>query len=95
MIRIEQAKLFCQRVAFQDWPNSEIPWLAAGVYVIWHEDQFIYYGISGLEVQRHKFSNSKKKYGLVTRLASHASGRLSGDQFCVYVANSLAIPDLK
>jgi hypothetical protein len=30
----------------------------------------------------------------VTRLESHASGRLSGDQFCVYVANRLVIPSL-
>ena len=27
--------------------------------------------------------------GLYTRLASHASGRRSGDQFCVYVADRL------
>ncbi len=37
---------------------------------------------------------NKKKYGLVTRLASHATGRLSGDQFCVYVANRFVIPEL-
>ena len=37
----------------------------------------------------------KTKYGLVTRLHSHASGRLSGDQFCVYVANRLVIPELQ
>ena len=30
-----------------------------------------------------------------TRLNSHASGRLSGDQFCVYVANRFVIPSLK
>lgn len=36
-----------------------------------------------------------KKQGLITRLHSHASGRLSGDQFCVYVANRLVIPSLK
>ena len=92
---MEQAKLFCQRIAFQDWPNSAIPRVAAGVYAIWHNDQLIYCGMSGREVEKHQFSNSKKKYGLVTRLASHASGRLSGDQFCVYVANRLVIPDLK
>ena len=39
-------------------------------------------------------SKGKKRYGLVTRLNSHASGRLSGDQFCVYVANRLVIPSL-
>lgn len=32
--------------------------------------------------------------GQDTRLASHASGRLSGDQFCVYVANRLILPAL-
>ena len=31
----------------------------------------------------------------MTRLHSHASGRLSGDQFCVYIANRLVIPSLK
>ena len=92
---MKQSNLFDQRIAFQDWPNSEIPRVTAGVYVIWHKDQLIYCGMSGREIEKHRFSNSKKKYGLVTRLASHASGRLSGDQFCVYVANRLVIPDLK
>ena len=92
---MRQANLFCQRIAFQDWPNTEIPNVAAGVYAIWHKDQLIYCGMSGREIEKHHFSNTKKKYGLVTRLASHASGRLSGDQFCVYVANRLVIPDLK
>lgn len=41
------------------------------------------------------FCAARVKFGLVTRLASHASGRLSGDQFCVYVANRLVIPSLK
>jgi hypothetical protein len=36
-----------------------------------------------------------QNFGLITRLASHASGRLSGDQFCVYVANRLVIPSIK
>ena len=34
------------------------------------------------------------QYGMMNRLNSHASGRLSGDQFCVYVANRLVIPSL-
>ena len=38
---------------------------------------------------------ARVRLGLVTRLASHASGRLSGDQFCVYVANRLVIPSIK
>jgi hypothetical protein len=32
---------------------------------------------------------------LEPRLNSHASGRLSGDQFCVYVANRFVIPSLR
>ena len=33
-------------------------------------------------------------HGLYTRLASHASGRRSGDQFCVYVADRLMLSTL-
>jgi hypothetical protein len=36
-----------------------------------------------------------KRFGLWKRIASHASGRLSGDQFCVYVANRYVVPELK
>jgi len=32
--------------------------------------------------------------GLYTRLQSHASGRRSGDQFCVYVADRMVLPTL-
>jgi len=42
--------------------------------------------MSGREIDT-KTKTLPKKYGLVTRLNSHASGRLSGDQLCVYVAN--------
>ena len=51
----------------------------------------VYVGMSGRSIE---VAGSKAKYGLVTRLASHASGRLSGDQFCVYVANRFVIPSL-
>ena len=33
--------------------------------------------------------------GLRDRLGSHASGRRSGDQFCVYVADALVLPRLR
>ena len=35
-----------------------------------------------------------KRRGLWTRLNSHASGRRSGDQFCVYVCDRLIVPEL-
>ena len=85
---------FSRRYKFSDWPNPEIPALAAGVYAIWHDEAFIYCGMSGREFEKAQLAQ-KKKYGLVTRLASHASGRLSGDQFCVYVANRLVLPFLE
>jgi hypothetical protein len=52
----------------------------------------IYCGMSGREFEK---AAGKVKYGLFTRLASHASGRLSGDQFCVYIANRFVVPFLK
>lgn len=85
---------FSQRYKFSEWPNPSIPALAAGVYAIWDSETLIYCGMSGREFEKAQ-SGQKKKYGLITRLASHASGRLSGDQFCVYVANRLIIPMLQ
>ncbi len=85
---------FSRRFKFADWPNRGIPAVAAGVYLVWNDDQFFYAGMSGRNLE-DALKEGKKKYGLVTRLHSHASGRLSGDQFCVYVANRLVIPTLK
>ena len=83
---------FSERFKFSDWPNKQIPLVAAGIYAIWNGDELFYCGMSGREIEKNLH---KKKYGLVTRLHSHATGRLSGDQFCVYVANRLVIPSLK
>jgi len=84
---------FSPRHKFSDWPNPDIPSVAAGVYAIWHGEQLIYCGMSGREIER-AMKEGRQRYGLVTRLESHAQGRLSGDQFCVYVANRLVIPGL-
>ena len=84
---------FSQRHSFSDWPNTEVPAVAAGVYAIWEAETLVYCGMSGREFEK-AVGSGKVKFGLVTRLASHASGRLSGDQFCVYVANRLVIPSL-
>ncbi|PKH88265.1 hypothetical protein [Colwellia sp. Bg11-28] len=83
---------FSKLFKFSDWPNKDIPSVAAGIYAIWNDDELFYCGMSGREIEKNQH---KKKYGLVTRLDSHAIGRLSGDQFCVYVANRLVIPTLK
>ena len=84
---------FSHRHRFADWPNAEVPAVAAGVYVVWEGVRLIYCGMSGREYEK-ALTDSRKKYGLLNRLHSHASGRLSGDQFCVYVANRLVIPSL-
>ena len=86
---------FSKRYRLSEWPNTEIPLITAGLYVIWDDKQLVYCGMSGREIEKYKYSNSKKKYGLINRLNSHASGRLSGDQFCVYVANRIEIPSLE
>ncbi len=82
-----------RRYNFSDWPNPDIPMVSAGVYAIWNDDVLIYCGMSGRELDK-AIAQGKRKYGLVNRLNSHASGRLSGDQFCVYVANRIVIPQL-
>ena len=63
------------------------------MYSIWHHDQLIYCGMSGKDIENPDNQN-KKKYGIYNRLASHTSGKLSGNQFCVYVANQLVILEL-
>lgn len=80
------------RYKFSDWPNKLIPSVAAGIYAIWNGNELFYCGMSGREIEKNLHKN---RYGLVTRLHSHSTGRLSGDQFCVYVANRLVIPSLK
>jgi hypothetical protein len=80
--------------SFADWPNASVPAFGAGVYTIWHSDgRFIYVGMSG----RGMTAETKRRntpQGIYTRLQSHASGRRSGDQFCVYVADRLVLPAL-
>jgi hypothetical protein len=84
---------FSPRHKFSTWPNTDLPPVAAGVYAVWDQQNLIYCGMSGREFEK-AVAAAKPRFGLVTRLASHASGRLSGDQFCVYVANRLVVPSI-
>lgn len=80
--------------SFRDWPNSKVPTFGAGVYTIWHKDgRFIYVGMSGRGITADTIHRNTP-HGIYTRLKSHASGRRSGDQFCVYVADRLVLPTL-
>ena len=79
---------------FSEWPNPEVPPFGAGVYTIWHHDgRFIYVGMSGRGMTADTAYRNKPQ-GIYTRLKSHASGRRSGDQFCVYVADRFVLPTL-
>jgi len=79
---------------FREWPNAEVPPFGAGVYTVWdNAGALIYVGMSGRTIDIDTKPRTKP-YGLYTRLASHAAGRRSGDQFCVYVADRLVLPSL-
>jgi hypothetical protein len=78
---------------FSDWPNSAVPAFGAGVYTIWHREAL--YLCRHVRSRDHCQHNpSKRAQGIYTRLQSHASGRRSGDQLSVYVANRLVLPSL-
>jgi hypothetical protein len=76
---------------FGDWPNADVPKVAIGLYTVWRDGEFVYVGMAG----RSALANLTARQaaggtsGLRSRLRSHASGRRSGDQFCVYVADKL------
>ncbi len=78
---------------FSDWPTASIPSFGAGVYTIWRNRVLIYAGTSGRSISANTLKRNKP-HGLFTRLKSHADGRRSGDQFCVYVADRLLMSGL-
>ena len=82
---------------FADWPNPAVPNGRIGVYTVWHDDQLVYVGMAGRAISPGAADSepaSGRLTGLRSRLASHASGRRSGDQFCVYVFDHLILPTL-
>ena len=84
---------FSKRLKFKNWPKTNFPALAAGIYVIWDEQTLLYVNTAGKDLDKAQRSG-KTKFGLISRLNSHASGRAAGDQFCSLMANRLIIPSL-
>jgi len=78
---------------FRDWPAEDVPRLGAGVYAVWDADALVYVGMSGRS-STVATETRRSPYGLCTRLASHAGGRRSGDQFCEYVADCMVLADM-
>jgi len=72
---------------FADWPAVDLHLRLPGVYTIWREAQFMYVGMSWQDRVGSK--------GLYGRLDSHASGRRSGDQFCIYICDRFIVPHLE
>ena len=82
---------------FTDWPVDAVPMVAAGVYTVFRGTAFIYVGMSGRNWSQSDIAakrDQRKRKGLWERLNSHASGRRSGDQFCVYICDRFIVPNL-
>jgi len=87
----------CARHRFSDWPVPEVPNIAAGGYTIRDQDRVIYVGMAGRGLAAENIDapdEPVKAKGLPKRLSSHATGRRSGDQFCVYVRDRFIVPSL-
>ena len=69
-----------------------MPAVAPGAYTIWEGPDLVYVGMASssltAEAILHNLDDPTKVVGLRTRLDSHASGRRSGDQFCLTCATS-------
>lgn len=75
-------------ISFDDDLKQHVPSTGSIIYTIWDKKGvFIYVGIAGIQ------SDPTKRQGL-TRLKAHASGRRSGDQFCIYVHDFYVLPKL-
>ena len=75
-------------ISFSEDPRKHIPNKGSIIYSVWDKDEkFIYIGISGLQ-------KSLEKRSPLSRMISHASGRRSGDQFCIYIHDFYVIPKL-
>jgi hypothetical protein len=72
---------------FANWPIADVPRSGAIVYTVWDRaGRFIYVGMAG-----RAGSTGNGPFG---RLNSHASGRRSGDQFCIYVCDRFVLGGL-
>jgi hypothetical protein len=76
----------------RDWPNASIPDAAAGVYAVGGTQAN---SLRYLRPRHGRRVTAGRRFGLWTRIASYASGRLSGGQLCVYVAKRHVVPELK
>ena len=75
-------------ISFAEDPREHVPNRGSIIYSVWDTDEkFIYIGISGLQ-------KSLEKRNPLSRIVAHASGRRSGDQFCIYIHDFFVIASL-
>ena len=75
-------------IPFSEDPRRHIRNSGSIIYSVWDKDEkFIYIGISGLQ-------KSLERRNPLSRMISHASGRRSGDQFCIYIHDFYVVPEL-
>ncbi|MBD0257729.1 MAG: hypothetical protein ICV83_18605 [Cytophagales bacterium] len=94
-VAVEEGQLY----PFKSRPNAELRTVRAGIYTIWQDGTLLYVGMAGRSLTEDRIAlerqdNPKSLKGLYSRLKSHASGRRSGDQFCLYVCDRLILPGL-
>ena len=76
------------RISFGEDPRTHIPKTGSIIYSVWdYDEKFIYIGISGLQ-------KPLEKREPLSRMVAHASGKRSGDQFCIYIHDFFVIPEL-
>jgi hypothetical protein len=76
---------------FSAGAHPDTPRVCCGVYTVWDGSALIYVGHAGRAVDG---ATGQRRTGLADRLHHHSTGRRSGDQFCVYVADRLVLPAL-
>ena len=75
-------------ISFAENAKEYIPNRGSIIYSVWdRNNDFIYVGISGLQ-------KDVEKRNPRSRMISHASGRRSGDQFCIYIHDYYVVPAL-
>lgn len=86
---------------FSTWEEQAgVPHVAAGVYAIWHDSdgRFLYVGLGGRGLTAERIAVMRKagerRKALWSRLHAHASGRRSGDQLAIYIADCFIVPSM-
>lgn len=103
-VDLSDAEILCsgrRSHRFSDWETTEVE-PRPGVYTVWdkpdgEQERFVYVGMAGrgvLATDLDAPDEPKRKRGLHGRLKAHASGKRSGDQFCVYVCDYFVVPML-